>query len=65
MNLDMIHGKWKQMMVDVKIQWGKLTDDDMIQIDGNKDKLIGLVQQRYGRTKEAAQTEVDKFYEKY
>ena len=65
MNLDMIQGKWKQMMGDVKIQWGKLTDDDMTQINGNKDKLIGLVQERYGKTKDDAQTEVNKFYEKY
>ena len=65
MNLDTIQGKWKQMMGDVKIQWGKLTDDDMTQIDGNKDKLIGMVQERYGKSKEAAQAEVNKFYEKY
>ena len=65
MNLDTIQGKWKQVMGDVKIQWGKLTDDDMTQIDGNKDKLIGMVQERYGKSKEAAQAEVNKFYEKY
>lgn len=65
MNLDTLQGKWKQLVGDVKIQWGKFTDDDLTQIDGNKEKLIGKVQERYGRTKEQAQEEVDSFFKKY
>ena len=65
MNLDTIQGKWKQMMGDAKIQWGKFTDDEMTQIDGNKDKLVGMVQERYGKTKDDAQREVDSFFNKY
>jgi len=65
MNLDTIQGKWKQLVGDAKIQWGKLTDDDLTQIDGNKDKLVGKVQERYGKTKEEAQKDVDSFFSKY
>ncbi len=52
---DMLKGSWKQLKGNVKKQWGKLTDDDMMQIDGNKDILIGKLQQRYGYSKAEAE----------
>ncbi len=52
---DMLKGSWKQLKGSVKKQWGKLTDDDMMQIDGNKDMLIGKLQQRYGYSKAEAE----------
>lgn len=54
MNWDQVQGKWKQMKGSVKQQWGKLTDDDLEIIDGQKDKLVGRLQERYGITKEEA-----------
>jgi uncharacterized protein YjbJ (UPF0337 family) len=45
----------------VKAQWGKLTDDELDQVDGNAEKLVGLVQERYGYAKQRAQEEVDSF----
>ena len=54
---DMFKGAWKQLKGNVKKQWGKLTDDDMMEIDGNKDVLVGKLQERYGYSK--AQAEKD------
>ncbi len=65
MNNDQIAGKWKQMKGEAKIMWGKLTDDELDQAEGQADKLAGLVQERYGRTKEEAQREVDDFFARY
>ena len=59
MNADILRGKWKQIKGDVKHKWGKLTDDDLAQIDGSRDKLVGVLQERYGESKEDAEKEVD------
>ncbi len=48
MTQDMLKGYWKQLKGNVKKQWGKLTDDDLMEIDGNKDILVGKLQERYG-----------------
>jgi uncharacterized protein YjbJ (UPF0337 family) len=55
----MLKGAWKQLKGNVKKQWGKLTDDDMMQIDGNKDLLIGKLQERYGYSRAQAQKDYD------
>ena len=65
MNADVLAGKWKQVQGEVKKQWGKLTDDDLVMVEGQKDKLVGLVQERYGYAREKAEHEVDEFFEKY
>jgi uncharacterized protein YjbJ (UPF0337 family) len=59
MNWDQVKGKWKQVSGDVKTRWGKLTDDDLTVIGGERDKLVGHIQERYGIAKEQAQQEVD------
>ena len=59
MNWDQIAGKWKQVKGSVKARWGKLTDDDLDVIAGQKDQLVGRVQERYGIAKEEAQRQVD------
>lgn len=61
MNSDVIQGKWKQMTGDVKKFFGKLTDDDLQQVEGNSEKLLGKLQERYGYTREQAETEWSKF----
>lgn len=58
MNWDQAAGKWNQMKGAVKERWGKLTDDDLTVIDGNRDKLLGKIQERYGITKEKAEEEI-------
>lgn len=65
MNNDTVQGKWKQLRGTIKITFGKLTDDDLLQANGNADKLMGALQTRYGYTKEKAQSEWKKFARDY
>ena len=60
MNKDIFEGKWKQLRGQIKVTWGKLTDDDLDQIAGNYDKFIGLLQEKYGYTRERAEEEVNR-----
>lgn len=62
-NQDVLAGKWKQARSKVKQMWGKLTDNDLDRISGHVDQLVGIVQERYGYTKEQAEKEVAKFME--
>lgn len=59
MNWDQIKGQWKQLRGNAKQQWGKLTDDDLDQAEGNRDILAGRIQERYGIEKEEAQRQLD------
>jgi uncharacterized protein YjbJ (UPF0337 family) len=60
MNNDIFEGKWKQMRGQAKVWWGKLTDDDLEKVGGNLDKLIGLLQEKYGYTRQQALDEYNK-----
>jgi uncharacterized protein YjbJ (UPF0337 family) len=51
MNSDQLKGKWKQFQGELRKQWGKFTDDDLRQIEGNYEKFLGKVQERYGDKK--------------
>jgi len=62
MNWDQIEGKWKQLKGSAKQHFGKLTDDDLEQIRGKRDILIGKLQERYGIAKEQAQQEADEWF---
>lgn len=57
MNQDIFEGKWKEMRGQVKEWWGELTDDDLDRTMGKKDQLVGLLQKKYGYSKEHAQEE--------
>jgi uncharacterized protein YjbJ (UPF0337 family) len=59
---DELAGKWKQFRGEVRKQWGQLTDDDFQYVAGNRDKLIGRLQERYGIAKEEAESQVDKWF---
>lgn len=59
MNWDRIEGNWKEFKGKAKQQWGKLTDDDLTYIDGNRDELAGRLQQRYGYAKDRVDREID------
>src|SRR5262245_44834215 len=65
MNQDILAGKWKQMRGDLRTWWGKLSDDDFERIGGQKDKLIGLIQERYGYAREQAEQEVERRLQEY
>ncbi|MBU6493368.1 MAG: CsbD family protein [Burkholderiales bacterium] len=59
MNSEQLQGKWNQFKGAVKQQWGDLTDNDLMRIEGNRDKLIGVLQERYGKAKTEVEREVD------
>lgn len=59
MNKHTLKGEWNQLKGSVKQKWGELTDDDLDQIEGSRDKLVGRVQERYGHSKDAAERDVD------
>ena len=60
MNNDVFQGKWKQIRGQVKVWWGKLTDDDLDKVNGEYDKFIGLLQEKYGYTRQQAEEEYEK-----
>ena len=61
MNWDQAKGKWKQMKGSVKTKWGKLTDDDLEIIAGQRDLLVGKIQERYGISKDAALKQIEEW----
>ena len=58
MNWDRIEGNWKQFKGSAKVQWGKLTDDQLDVTAGKRDKLVGKVQEIYGISKEESEKQV-------
>lgn len=64
MTNDELKGKWKQLKGSAQAQWGKLTDDDLDWVEGRREQLIGKVQERYGKDREAAREEVDTWLRK-
>jgi uncharacterized protein YjbJ (UPF0337 family) len=61
MNWDTISGKWMQVKGQVKEKWGKLTDDDLARIEGVRDRLSGVIQERYGLAKDEAEKQLAEF----
>ncbi|MCC9621530.1 CsbD family protein [Thalassospira sp. MA62] len=64
MNWDQIEGRWKQLRGDIKTQWGRLTDDDIDAVEGQRDKLVGLIQEAYGVEREEADRQVRDYFDK-
>jgi uncharacterized protein YjbJ (UPF0337 family) len=58
MNWDRMEGNWKQFTGKVKTQWGKLTDDQLTQINGRRDQLVGKIQESYGISRDEADRQV-------
>ena len=65
MNWDQLEGKWKQVQGSVREQWGKFSDQDLERIGGKKDQLVGVIQERYGIAREAAETQADEWWCKH
>ena len=61
MNWDQIEGKWKQFTGSAQERWGKLTNDDLQTLTGQKDHLVGKIQERYGVVKEEAERQADEW----
>ena len=61
MNNDILKGKWLQAKGDIRSWWGKITDDDVNLIQGDIEKFIGKLQERYGYGREQAEKEINDF----
>ena len=60
MNWDQIQGNWLEFKGKLRQQYGDLTDNEVEKAKGSEDELIGLIQQKYGKSREAAKQEIDK-----
>ena len=58
MNKDILEGKWEQIKGTIVQKWGDLTDDDLTQINGYREILLGKIQEAYGRSREDAENEI-------
>jgi len=61
MNWTTMQGNWNEAKGKVKTKWGRLTDDDLMQVGGNKDRLVGVIQQKYGIAREKAEEQLEEF----
>jgi uncharacterized protein YjbJ (UPF0337 family) len=59
MDWNRVEGNWKQTKGKIKEKWGQLTDDDLTQINGKRDQLEGMIQERYGIAKDRARKDVE------
>lgn len=65
MNENILKGNWEQIKGQVRQKWGELTNDDVDRIAGRKQELVGMIQERYGRTQEEVEQEIDDFLNTY
>ena len=61
MNNEILKGRWNQVKGDIRNKWGKITDDDLTQIQGDAQKMIGKLQERYGLRREQAEKDLTEF----
>lgn len=61
MNKDIFKGQWKQLKGRVQQKWGDITNDELDRIAGRQEELVGMVQEKYGRSREEAEKEVNDF----
>lgn len=61
MNSDILQGKWEQLKGEARVKWGKLTSDDIDQIEGQREKLVGKLRERYGLARDRAERDVDEW----
>jgi len=59
MNWDQVEGNWKEFKGKVQQKWGALTDDDLDRIAGKQTELSGVLQKRYGKSREEAEKMID------
>lgn len=59
MNKDIIEGKWTEIKGAVQQKWGKLTDDDLAEINGSREKLAGKIQKNYGLARDEVEKQLD------
>jgi uncharacterized protein YjbJ (UPF0337 family) len=62
---NIVEGSWKQLRGKIKEKWGDLTDDDLDKIAGRRDQFEGLIQQRYGLTKDQAREQIERWFSEH
>jgi uncharacterized protein YjbJ (UPF0337 family) len=65
MNTDIFEGRWRQMRGEMRSWWGRLSDNDLEKVAEKKDRLVGMLQEKYGYTSEGAQQEVERRFREY
>jgi len=65
MNKDIFEGKWEETKGKMKQVWGKLTDDDFKQLEGNQQEIYGKLQKHYGYSKDQAEKAIKDFQQQY
>lgn len=61
MNKDIFEGNWKQFKGDIQKKWGKLTNDQIDQAEGDREKFLGLIQENYGVVRDDAEKQLKEF----
>jgi uncharacterized protein YjbJ (UPF0337 family) len=61
-SVDQLTGRWKQQVGAAKLAWGELTDDELLKTQGRRDKLSGLIQERYATTRDEADSRIKAFF---
>ena len=62
MNWEQVKGNWNQIKGKAREEWGELTDDDLAEVRGEREQLVGLIQKKYGIAKEEAERQVDQWH---
>ncbi len=62
MNWEQIRGDWMRMRGRVKQRWAKLTEDDLVLLEGQREELSGITHKRYGLAKEEAELQIEEFF---
>lgn len=62
---DVLKGRWKEIKGGVKEKWGKITDDELAAVEGKREKLLGLLQRKYGYAEDRAEQEYNEFIDRY
>ena len=64
-SLQEVKGRWKQQVGAAKVAWGKLTEDELLKLEGHSQKLAGLIQERYAITRDEAEVQVKRFFDNF
>lgn len=65
MNKPYLKGKWRELKGKIQEEWGELTNDDVDRIEGERDQLLGAIQQRYGKKRAEAERELDNWEKRH
>lgn len=65
LNEEQFHGKWNEIKGGIKNLWGRLTDDELEQVKGNITEVSGIVEEKYGETKEEIKMKLEQLMDSF